>query len=271
MKSLSSGLILAHARRFGASSLLSSSVKLQRVFGYILEESLAGRGAAITQKSIGSDALGLGPEFDPGKNPIARVHAGRLRRIITDYPSRPNAEDALVMEMSAGSYELRFRLLMREVAVKPDLAAPVLAMVEFEGIDLGDSWVRLPTLFCEEVGRALESSAGLHWFGLFSRARLEREKLDPVAFGRSYPVKFTVDGSIQQKSGGFILRARLLESATGMQVWCWKSPHPSPASGLSELANDLARWIAEAVGIADRPGLEAVESSTGNEPPPPLY
>jgi TolB-like protein len=271
MPSLPSDLARAHALRFAASPGLYSSAKLLRIFNYLFDESLAGRGAAITQSSIARHALEMGRDFDTRSSPLVRVHVGRLRRILAAYQARPGAEaDGVVMEIPAGGYALGFRPVARQQPVDPAVAAPATAVVEFQGIHLEDPWSRLPGLFSEALGNGLASAAGLSWFGLFSRARLERETLDPVVFGRAYPVKFVVDGSLQQRSDGFILRARLLDGPTGTLVWPWKSPDPVPAAGLLELAADLARWIAGLVVISNREGMEPAAILRATEPPAPL-
>lgn len=252
MNSPTADQIRAHAAYLCASSALATSNRLLQIFTYLLDECLAGRCAAITQYRIGVEACGLGLAFDPRTNPIVRVHASRLRRVLVDYHSRSAAGDGIVIEMPVGEYALRFRSVARDLCEEPVEVLPVVALVEFEGIGLESAWVRLPMLFSEELGRGLVMAGGLDWFGVVSRARLAWEGLEPVSFGKSYPVGFLVDGSIQQRSGGFILRVRLLQGSSGLLLWTWKSPDLSAVASLLGLANDLARWIAKAMVPVER-------------------
>jgi TolB-like protein len=262
---LTPALIRAYARRFSESSVLANAAKLRHVFDYILEESLAGRGASITQQSIATDALGLGQDFDPGRNPIVRVHAGRLRRVLAEYQTSPQADDLVFIEMPLGGYALSFRSAVETLEKAGDDSLPRVGMVEFQGIDLKDSWARLTSLFCEELGKCLATTPGLSWSGILSRAHLDREKLEPAALGRVYPMRFLVDGSIQQSGSEFILRTRVLEAATGVQVWGWKSPERFPAARFTEIADELAQWISEVVATAAPAHFEEAFSPAGDQ------
>lgn len=240
-------LVFSHVPRLVAGSALGRSAKLRQVFDYILKETIAGRGAAINQQSIAREALGLGPEFDPMRNPVVRVHAGRLRRILSEYNSVDRPDDEVVIEMITGAYALSIMPARQSAGLGQNAVLPVIALIEFEGIDLDMNWARLPELFCKELGKKLALRRDLEWYGVVSQGRMRYERIRADVEENLSPVTYFVDGSIQQSSRGFVFRVRLLEAVTGVQLGAWKSPLPVVAAGLGELTVDVKNWIVESV------------------------
>nr|WP_126401275.1 hypothetical protein [Blastochloris tepida]BBF94135.1 hypothetical protein BLTE_28200 [Blastochloris tepida] len=87
-----------------ASGRLRSAVQLRRFLAFVVEESLAGRGDKLKAYTIATRALGRPSDFDPGKDPIVRVEATRLRAALTAYYADEGRDAALRFHMLPGSY-----------------------------------------------------------------------------------------------------------------------------------------------------------------------
>ncbi|WP_334318358.1 hypothetical protein [Methylorubrum extorquens] len=70
----------------------------------MVAEALAGRGGRIKAYTIGVDVFGRGPDFDPGKDPIVRIEATRIRSALTAYYEGPGACDPFRLVLRPGSY-----------------------------------------------------------------------------------------------------------------------------------------------------------------------
>jgi hypothetical protein len=90
-------LILSH-ELFNNSAVLSNFLK------YIVEETLAGNLKSLKEYTIGVNGLGKKADFNPQIDAIVRIHAGRLRRLLTEYYNGPGVQDRIVIEVVKGSY-----------------------------------------------------------------------------------------------------------------------------------------------------------------------
>ena len=79
-----------------------------RLLRFLVEETLAGRGAALKEFTLGVDALDRGPAFDPRTDPIARVEASRLRSRLELYYANEGAQDPVRIVLPKGGYVPQF-------------------------------------------------------------------------------------------------------------------------------------------------------------------
>jgi len=90
-----------------SSNSFKKSPKMSAFLSYVVQEKIAGYSDRIKAYSVGVDALGKPPTFDPQSDPSVRVLANRLRsamkRYYTSYP-----EQELFIELYRGSYVPHF-------------------------------------------------------------------------------------------------------------------------------------------------------------------
>ncbi len=87
-----------------SSTALASSPSLSRFLRYIVEETLAGRHAAIREYTLGVHVFDRGADFNPRLDPIVRVQARNLRARMAKYYEGPGAEDPVRIELPKGTY-----------------------------------------------------------------------------------------------------------------------------------------------------------------------
>ena len=83
---------------------LVSSPSLSRFLRYVVEETAAGRGAAIKEYTLGLNVFDRGDEFNPRLDPIVRVQARNLRSRLEKYYETAGAEDPIRIELPKGTY-----------------------------------------------------------------------------------------------------------------------------------------------------------------------
>jgi hypothetical protein len=101
--------VRAALRRVIASPPVRNAPRLAAFLCYVVERTLAGHGGRIKGYTIGVEALGRRPDFDPQSNPIVRVEAGRLRAALARYYNDAGRHDGVVIEIERGGYVPQFR------------------------------------------------------------------------------------------------------------------------------------------------------------------
>src|SRR5262245_45714026 len=86
------------------SAALVTSPSLSRFLRYIVEETLAGRGSAIREYTLGVHVFDRGDDFNPRLDPIVRVQARNLRARVAKYYEGPGVEDPIRIELPKGTY-----------------------------------------------------------------------------------------------------------------------------------------------------------------------
>ena len=86
----------------------AASPQLRTFLSYVVEYRLQGIGARIKGYTIAVEALGRDPSFDPAADPIVRVEAARLRRLLDEYYEAEGATDPIRIDLPKGGYVPRF-------------------------------------------------------------------------------------------------------------------------------------------------------------------
>lgn len=78
-------LVRAALESILASSEFARSKRISSFLGFVVEESLAGRGERLKAFTVAQEVYDRDETFDPRTDTIVRVEAGRLRRRLEDY------------------------------------------------------------------------------------------------------------------------------------------------------------------------------------------
>lgn len=100
--------ITAELNRILASASFRSRKLIKKFLHYAVMETLAGRGDDLNQYTIAVNALGKPADFSPIYNPVVRIEAGRLRKLLDDYYANTDALGSIKIKMPKGSYQVEF-------------------------------------------------------------------------------------------------------------------------------------------------------------------
>lgn len=78
--------------------------QLSRFLQFVVVSTLEGQAERLKGYTIGVEALGRRPDFDPQADPIVRVEAIRLRAALRRYYEGEGASDPIVIEIPRGGY-----------------------------------------------------------------------------------------------------------------------------------------------------------------------
>lgn len=90
------------------SDTISRAPHLVRFLTYVCEQYFEGRADQIKEYTIGVEALGRPPAFDPKKDSIVRVEAHRLRRRLSEYYAQAGAAHTIRIAIPNGQYVPQF-------------------------------------------------------------------------------------------------------------------------------------------------------------------
>lgn len=98
----------AQIERILQSETFHSSAVLRRLLRFLADKALSGEADQLNEYSIGVDALGKPPNYDPRQDAIVRLHIGRIRQKLGDYYRNEGREDPLILELPKGRFKLKW-------------------------------------------------------------------------------------------------------------------------------------------------------------------
>jgi hypothetical protein len=115
-------------RRVVQSKLFASSPKKIRFLEFIAEQTFQGNSEKLNEYLIGTEVYDRGADFDQQKDPIVRVQAHEIRRLLKRYYEEEGQGSLIRMELPAGHYVPVFTRLEPENGVEAVSAAPAAAV-----------------------------------------------------------------------------------------------------------------------------------------------
>jgi len=91
-----------------SSRTFARSGRLRAFLNYVVECALAGKAGQLKGYTIGIDVFGRPVGFDAGSDPIVRVQAGKLRKLLDQYYVAEGARAPLRIRIPLGSYAPEF-------------------------------------------------------------------------------------------------------------------------------------------------------------------
>ena len=118
--------VVEHLDRVLRSPSFRRAERSSALLRFVVEQTLAGRGDALKEYTLGVEVLGRGAAFDQRTDPVVRAEASRLRdRLARYYATDDGTDAALVIELPKGSYVPRFVPRFVPRAAPPTVGAAV--------------------------------------------------------------------------------------------------------------------------------------------------
>lgn len=106
--------VQASVEKILASQTFARSEKLRNFLGYVVEKEQSGAAHALKGYSIGVDVFGRPEEFDPSSDPLVRVQAGKLRKLLDRYYETEGQDDPVRISIPTGGYVPQYQINRRE-------------------------------------------------------------------------------------------------------------------------------------------------------------
>lgn len=121
-------------RRIVQSKLFAHSPKKIRFLEFIAEQAMQGNGEKLNEYLIGTEVYDRGPEFDQQKDPIVRVQAHEIRRLLKRYYEEESQSHIVRMELPTGGYVPVFTRFEPASRPEPAIAVQPAASVSVEAM-----------------------------------------------------------------------------------------------------------------------------------------
>lgn len=239
------------------SSELKTKQQLCKLLRYLVEESLSGKEKNIKGYNIGVDVYNKPKDFDPEIDPIVRIHAGRLRRMLKIYSLEAGKNDRIRIEIPKGKYIPKFTVNLFEKKKEINLInqkleasslGPMIAVFPFKNLTGDPTKDYFALGFSEELSVELtrfEDLIVLNSVSFSGDKISENEKLE---FIRKKGVRFYVEGGINQTGDQLKILVRLIDVFNETQIWAERYLRTLNSENLNEIQEAIAHEISLVIG-----------------------
>lgn len=113
-------------RRIVLSKLFAGSPKKIRFLEFVSEQSFQGNSEKLNEYLIGTEVYGRGADFDQQRDPIVRVQAHEIRRLLKRYYEEDGGSSLIRMELPPGHYVPVFTRVGTEIGSDVQTVPPTL-------------------------------------------------------------------------------------------------------------------------------------------------
>jgi hypothetical protein len=103
-----------------SSTLFSRSERLRAFLKYVVDKEMEGTGHQLKGYTIGIDVFDRPQAFNADSDPLVRVHAGKLRKLLTAYYAGEGAQDPWRIDIPKGTYVPDYRRQRMPLALSSD-------------------------------------------------------------------------------------------------------------------------------------------------------
>jgi len=100
--------IRAHVERIVRSKTFETSEVHRHLLQYLAEKTLVGEAERLKEYTVGLEAFGKPPSYDPRQDSIARLQVGRLRQKLLAYYEAEGAADTIRISLPKGAFRLTY-------------------------------------------------------------------------------------------------------------------------------------------------------------------
>jgi TolB-like protein len=223
------------------------SATLSRFLKYVVDMTLMGRQIELKEYTIAVHVLGKKTDFNPQTDPIVRIHAGRLRRVLHEYYQHQGLHDEVMIDIPKGTYIPTITLAENnEVLNRTNTESPevtlrkiTVAVLPFSNFSTSDSSIAfadgLGDHLCTELTRYSELSV----ISYFSSRNIVSKINDIRDAGMMLDAQFVLTGSVQSDQSKLRIRVQLILTDTREQIWANSYESNSTIAHLFEIQDEI--------------------------------
>lgn len=205
-------------QRIVGSKTFRRSTRHQAFVRHLVRAMLDGRQEELKELVIGIEIFGRDlSTFDPRRDPIVRVEAGRVRDKLARYYANEGVDDAFEVQIPVGGY---LPQIAPRRAVRPAARSlGSLAVLPFTPLSAAPE----DAVFCEALADQLidllSRVAGLRVVGRMSTFKARARAQDPKAIGKLLGVTMVLEGSLQRAGARYRCIAQLYRARDRACIW----------------------------------------------------
>lgn len=239
-------LIEVALERVIASDTFRRSQRHRDFLAHIVRAGLAGHQVQLKEVIIGLEVFGRAlPDYDPRRDPIVRVEAGRIRDKLARFYDTEGAGEAFQLVIPIGSYLPR---LGRRSAVPKTIERLALAVLPFTGIAADSDDAAFAHGLVDQLIDTLGRIPGLKLVARLSASKAQELGADLRETGRVLAVDYVIEGSLQRRGARLRCVAHLSTTKDGLRIWSQRFDHDSDVGDdLFDFEDAIAEAVTKAV------------------------
>ncbi|HEC01773.1 MAG TPA: hypothetical protein ENI91_08780 [Sphingomonadales bacterium] len=241
-----------------ASETFANKNRIQRFLDYVVTEYLADNAHLIKGYTLGLEVFDKDETFDPQKDAIVRVEAGRLRRLLEHYYMDEGQDRPVHISLPKGAYAPKVELAAPSKApaqkdpvfsaAAAPATGPAIAVLPFENLSGEPS----EELFCdgitEEIINHLSFSPSLYVISRRTTAQYKGKAVDIRRLSAELEAHYILEGSIRRAGEHLRVSAQLLNATNGAVVWSKSYDRKLNPENLIDVQDEIAAHVAATIG-----------------------
>jgi adenylate cyclase len=239
------------------------SHQLHKFLRFVVEASLSPDSGHVKGYTIATEVFGRDENFDPQKDPIVRIEAGRLRRKLKHYYDTAGRNDPICIDIPKGAYIPVFKQQSTTSGLKTDKVTSEPNGLSAPEIDLSNrpSVAVMPLInlnndeeqnffaygLGEELSNQLSLIQGLAVVAHYSMMQYKDRTFALKQVGRDLNVQYLITGSIYRGEKRLKLTLQATATRTGKQIWGQRFDIPLTAPGLFKMQDEITQQVVSSV------------------------
>jgi len=247
--------------RILASRTFRRSHRHRTFLRHAVAAALEGRHDDLKEIVIGLEVFGRDiADYDPRRDPIVRVEAGRVREKLARYYAEEGRADAFEIQIPVGGYLPR---LSRRVSTRPpQRGLGSFAVLPFASLSSNADDANFCEALTDQVIDRLSRVAGARVVGRMSARKAHAQSADLKVVGRLLGVNHVVEGSLQRAGARYRCIAQLFRTRDRVCVWSQRFEHDAATEGgLFAFQDRIADAVRDAIEHPDERGARRPASA----------
>ena len=230
---------------FKNSTLLSNFLR------YIVTETIDERQQFIKEYSIAVNALSRPSHFNPHDDAMVRIHAGRLRKLLTEYYSSDGKDNSVIIHVPKGGYVPEFihnnKTRPTDLPVNTNKTNPVITVFPFKTIAHRPDLEAFSQILSEEISAELSRFQDISVIGHFSSDVISKINENILGAANLIGADFIITGHIQIIDNKLQIRVNLINSSSGKFILT-KLFAPATLDDGIRIQNEIVKDIVSTMG-----------------------
>jgi TolB-like protein/Tfp pilus assembly protein PilF len=230
---------------FKNSTLLSSFLR------YIVTETIDERQHFIKEYSIAVNALSRPTHFNPHDDAMVRIHAGRLRKLLTEYYSTDGKGNSVIIHVPKGGYVPEFihnnKMRPTDFSIRSSKTNPLITVFPFKTTVYRPDLEAFSQILSEEISAELSRFQDISVIAHFPADILSKINENVLEAANLIGADFIITGHIQIIDNKLHIRVNLISSSSGKFI-STKVFTPATIDDGIRIQNEIVKDIVSTMG-----------------------
>ena len=237
----------------------TESAILRKFLSFIVQETIQGRANRLKEYTIAINVLEKPMNFNPQENGIVRIHAGRLRRALSEYYNDMGRNDKIVITIPKGKYVPVFAnpndpkdaaiidKELRDEPFVPDSDNMILAILPFTCAAKMAAARSFADGLCLQIGSKLMKLDKISVIAYQAVKNLVEAQSDYKELGASIGFNYAISGGVQFLNQKVRINLELIECASYMQLWSETYERKLTKNNLFDIQDEICRYVIDEI------------------------